>query len=180
VVRTWPRVAASTSAGTSQEEVIRAVHGVDPSTPVLDVRTMDSLLANSLAQRRLNMELLAAFAGLALVMAAIGIYSVLSYNVRRRVREIGVRMALGAQMAQVLRMVVMQGLKMALAGLAIGIAAAFALGRLLENLLFGVSSTDIITYAGVSLLLGCVAMLASVVPAYRAARIDPIKTLRDE
>jgi putative ABC transport system permease protein len=167
-------------AGSSQEEVIRAVHEVDPSAPVLDVMTMDRLLSESLSQRRLNMQLLAAFAGLALVLAAIGIYSVLSYSVRRRVREIGLRMALGAQMGQVLRMVVMQGLKMTVMGLVIGITAASAMSHILESFLFGVSGTDMVTYAAVSLVLGAVALLASVLPAYRASRVDPIRTLRDE
>jgi ABC-type antimicrobial peptide transport system permease subunit len=164
----------------SQSEVIRAVHQVDATVPVQDVKSMDELMAESLSQRRLNMQLLAGFAGLALVLSAIGIYSVLSFNVRRRVREIGVRMALGAQTQQVLRMVVLQGLKMTAIGLAIGIAAALALGRVLEGLLFGVSGTDFATYAVVSLLLGSVALLASAIPAYRATRVDPIKTLRDE
>jgi putative ABC transport system permease protein len=174
VVRTSP------AAGSPNEEVIRAVHEVDPSAPVLDVMAMDDLLAGSLAQRRLNMQLLAGFAGLALVLAATGIYSVLSYSVRRRVREIGIRMALGARMSQVLRLIVMQGLKMTVAGLAIGIAAALALGHVVASLLFEVSETDAVTFAAVSLLLGCVALLASIVPAYRAACVDPIRTLRDE
>ncbi len=173
-------VRTSSLAGTSKEEVIRAVHEVDPSAPVLDVIAMDDLLADSLSQRRLNMELLAGLAVLALVLAATGIYSVLSYGVRRRVREIGVRMALGARTQQVLRMVVMQGLKMTAIGLAIGIAAALALGRVLASLLYGVSAADITTFAAVSFLLGCIALLASAIPAYRATRVDPIKTLRDE
>jgi putative ABC transport system permease protein len=168
------------AVGSSQEEVIRAIHEVDPSAPVLDVMTMDHLMADSLAQRRLNMQLLAAFAGLALVLAAIGLYSVLAYSVRRRVREIGVRIALGAQTAQVLRMVVMQGLKITVVGLALGIAAAFAVSHVLASLLFGVGATDFATYAAVSLLLVSVALLASVVPAYRATGIDPIRTLRDD
>ncbi len=168
------------AVGSSQQEVIRAVHEVDPSAPVLDVLTMDHLLADSLAQRRLNMQLLAVFAGLALVLAAIGLYSVLAYSVRRRVREIGVRIALGAQTVQVLRMVVMQGMKITVVGLAIGIAAAFAVSRVLASLLFGVGATDVVTYAAVSLLLVSVALVASVVPAYRATRIDPIRTLRDD
>lgn len=173
-------VRTSAAAGSSREEVIRAVHAVDASAPVLDVITMDDLLADSLSQRRLNMQLLVGFAGLALVLAATGIYSVLSYGVRRRVREIGIRMALGARMAQVLRMIVLQGLRMTLIGLALGIAAAIALGRVLATLLFGVSATDTITYAAVSLLLDGVALLASIIPAYRAARVDPIRTLREE
>jgi ABC-type antimicrobial peptide transport system permease subunit len=166
--------------GSSKEAVIRAVHEVDPSTPVLDVIRMDDLMADSLSQRRLNMELLAGFAGLALILAATGIYSVLSYSVKRRVREIGVRIALGARTQQVLRMVVIQGLKLTIIGLGIGIAATLLLGRVLASLLFGVSTTDIATFAAVSLLLGCIALLASAVPAYRATRVDPVKILRDE
>jgi predicted permease len=173
-------VRSSSVAGSSKEAVIRAVHQVDPGTPVLDVITMDDLLADSLSQRRLDMQLLAGFAVLALVLAATGIYSVLSYGVRRRVREIGVRMALGARTQQVLSLVVLQGLKMTAIGLAIGIAAALALGRVLTSLLFGVSAADITTFAAVSLLLGCIALVASAIPAYRATRVDPIKTLRDE
>jgi putative ABC transport system permease protein len=166
--------------GSAPEEVIHAIHEVEPSAPVLDVMTMDHRMADSLAQRRLNMQLLAAFAGLALVLAAIGLYSVLAYSVRRRVREIGVRIALGAQTIQVLRMVVMHGMKITVVGLALGIAAALAVSRALASLLFGVGVTDFATYAAVSLLLISVALLASVVPAYRATRIDPIRTLRDD
>ena len=173
-------VRTKSATGSSRQEVIRAVHEIDATAPVLDVMTMEDVLTNSLAQRRLNMELLAGFAGLALVLAATGIYSVLSYAVRRRVREIGIRMAIGARVEQVLRMVVMEGLRMTAAGLAVGIVAAFALGRLLSSLLFGVSSTDAVTYVVVSVLLASIALLASVVPAYRAARVDPIKTLREE
>lgn len=173
-------VRTSAASASAKEEVIRAVHQIDPTAPVLDVMTMDDLLADSLSQRRLNMLLLAGFAGLALVLAAMGIYSVLSYGVKRRVREIGIRMALGAEMSQVLRSVVMEGLKTTAIGLAIGIVAAAALGRVLASLLFGVSATDVFTYAGVSVLLGAVAVVASVVPAYRATRVDPIRTLREE
>jgi len=131
-------------------------------------------------RNRARRAAVAAFAVLALVLAAIGIYSVLSYSVRRRVREIGVRMALGAQTQQVVGLVVMQGLKMTFLGLAIGIAAALALGRVLTSLLFGVSAADLTTFVVVALLLGCIALLASVIPAYRATRVDPIRTLRDE
>jgi ABC-type antimicrobial peptide transport system permease subunit len=160
--------------------VIRAVHEVDPTAPVLDVMTMNDLLSDSLSQRRLNMELLASFAGLALVLAATGIYSVLSYSVRRRVKEIGIRMALGARVDQVLGMVVLQGLKMTVFGLGIGVVAAFVLGHVLTGLVFGVSTTDSVTYVVVCVLLICIALLASIIPAYRAARLDPIGTLRDE
>jgi putative ABC transport system permease protein len=124
--------------------------------------------------------MLATFAAIALALASIGIYSVLAYTVRRRVREIGIRMALGAQIRDVLRLVMMEGMKPALAGLAIGIVGALVLGRVVAGLVYGVSTRDPITYLSVSLLLALVALLATVVPAYRATRVDPIKTLRDE
>jgi predicted permease len=173
-------VHTASAFGSAKEEVIRAVHEVDPTAPVLDVMTMNDLLSDSLSQRRLNMELLASFAGLALVLAATGIYSVLSYSVRRRVKEIGIRMALGARVDQVLGMVVLQGLKMTVFGLGIGVVAAFVLGHVLTGLVFGVSTTDSVTYVVVCVLLICIALLASIIPAYRAARLDPIGTLRDE
>jgi putative ABC transport system permease protein len=126
------------------------------------------------------MLLLATFAGLALVLAAIGIYSVLSYAVRRRVREIGIRMALGAQIRDVLRLVVFEGMKPAVVGMFIGLTGALLLGRVLAKLVFGVKTTDPATFAVVSILLLAVALLATVVPAYRATRVDPMRTLRDE
>jgi putative ABC transport system permease protein len=117
---------------------------------------------------------------LALVLAAIGIYSVLSYAVRRRVREIGIRMALGAQIRDVLRLVVFEGMKPAVAGMLIGLTGALLLGRVLAKLVFGVKTTDPATFAAVSILLLAVALLATAVPAYRATRVDPMRTLRDE
>jgi putative ABC transport system permease protein len=142
--------------------------------------TMDDFVTESLSQQRFNMLLLGAFAGLALLLAAIGIYSVLSYNVRRRVREIGIRMALGAQLGDVLKMIVTQGMKATAIGLGIGLMGALALGRLVASLIYGVHPTDPITFGAVSLLLASVGLLASVVPAYRAVRIDPLVALRDE
>ena len=126
------------------------------------------------------MLLLGAFAGLALVLSAVGIYSVLSYAVRRRVREIGIRMALGATHADVLKMVVSDGMKPILLGVAIGLAAAFALSRVVTSLIYGVRATDPLTFAGVSILLGAVGFLATVFPAYRATRVDPMVALRYE
>jgi putative ABC transport system permease protein len=142
--------------------------------------TMDDFVTESLSQQRFNMLLLGAFAALALLLAAIGIYSVLSYNVRRRVREIGIRMALGAQLGDVLKMIVTQGMKATTIGLGIGLMGALALGRLVASLIYGVHPTDPITFGAVSLLLASVGLLASVVPAYRAVRIDPLVALRDE
>jgi putative ABC transport system permease protein len=160
--------------------VTAAVHQVDPETPVTEVLTMNELISNSLSPRRSNMLLLAAFAGLALVLTAVGIYGVLSYAVRRRVREIGIRMALGASHSDVLKMVVADGMKPILLGVGIGIAAALALGSVVSSLIYGVRPTDPLTFATVASLLIAVGVLATIVPAYRATRVEPVRTLRDE
>ena len=160
--------------------VTNAIHSIDPTQTLIDTMTMDEVVAQSLAQRRFTMMLLVAFSGLALVLAAVGIYSVLSYAVRRRVREIGIRMALGAQVRDVVRMVVVDGMQPALGGVIIGFVGALALGRVLASVIYGVSSRDAITFASVSVLLLTVALLASVLPAYRAAQVEPVITLRDE
>jgi putative ABC transport system permease protein len=160
--------------------VTSAVHQVDPESPVVDVIGMSDLVSKSLSPQRSNLSLLAAFAGLALVLTAVGIYSVLSYTVRRRIREIGIRMALGASHSDVLGMVIVDGMKPILLGVAIGFAAALALGRVVSSLLYGVQATDPLTFAMVVLLLVTVGLLATVVPAYRATRVEPIRTLREE
>jgi putative ABC transport system permease protein len=174
VVRTNSTPSSLTSAVTS------AVHQVDSELPLLQIRTMQEVVAESLSQQRFNMLLLAVFAGLALLLAAIGIYSVLSYSVKRRVREIGIRMALGAQVRDVLRLIVVEGMRPTLIGVAIGLAGALALGRVLANLIYGIKPTDPITFGAVSVLLAGVGLFASVIPAYRATRVEPMKTLRDE
>jgi len=156
------------------------VHEIDPQQAVAHVMTMDQFMAESISPQRFNMLLLATFAGLALVLAAIGIYSVLSYAVRRRVREIGIRMALGAQIRDVLRLVVFEGMKPAIVGMVIGLTGAMLLGRVLAKLVFGVKTTDPATLAAVSILLLAVALLATALPAHRATRVDPMRTLRDE
>jgi putative ABC transport system permease protein len=160
--------------------VTSAVHQVDPEAPVIDVISMNELISRSLSPQRSNMLLLAAFAGLALLLTAVGIYSVLSYAVRRRVREIGIRMALGASHSDVLRMVVADGMKPILLGVGIGFAVALALGRVVSSLIYGVLPTDPLTFAAVALLLVAVGLLATAVPAYRATRVEPIRTLRDD
>jgi ABC-type antimicrobial peptide transport system permease subunit len=153
---------------------------VDPETPVVGVVTMEGLISASLSPQRFNVLLLGAFAGLALVLAAVGIYSVLAYSVRRRVREIGIRMALGATPSDVLQMVVADGMKPILLGVVLGLAAAFALSRVVTSLIYGVRATDPLTFAGVALLLIAVSLVATVLPAYRATRVEPVRTLREE
>ena len=160
--------------------VTNAVHQVGPDLPVVDVMTMNDVISQSISPQRFILLLLSSFAGLALVLASVGIYSVLSYSVRRRVREIGIRMALGATQSDVLRMVVSDGMKPILLGVAIGIAAALALSRMVASLIFGVRPTDPLTFAAVALLLVVVGIIATIVPAYRATRVEPVRILRDE
>jgi predicted permease len=160
--------------------VRRAVEEVDPREVVYNVQTMDEVVSNSFAARRLSMILLGVFAALALVLACVGIYGVISYLVGQRTHEIGVRMALGAQPGDVLRLVIGHGARMALIGVAIGIGAALGLTRLMANQLFGVSAHDPLTFAGGALLLMIVAVAACYIPARRAMRVDPLVALRHE
>jgi len=173
-------VRSASSPGGMVATVSNAVHQVDREIPLRDIQTMDDMVANSLTQQRFNMLLLGAFAGLALLLAAVGIYSVLSYSVKRRVREIGIRLALGARLRDVLRMVVFEGMRPTLIGLAIGAGGALALGRLLSGLIYGVTATDPVTFLAVIALLALIALFASIVPAYRATKVDPMTALRYE
>jgi putative ABC transport system permease protein len=157
-----------------------AVHEVDREIPVRDIFTMDDLVTNSMSQQRFNMLLLGAFAGLAMLLAASGIYSVLSYSVKRRVQEIGIRLALGARIADVLRMVIIEGMRPTLLGVLIGSVGALAMGHVLSTLIYGVKPTDPATFVVVALLLAAIALFASVIPAYRAAKVDPMVALRYE
>jgi len=156
------------------------VSALDPEQPIYDVRSMDQLVDRSLAQRQLNMILFAAFSGIALILAAVGIYGVMSYSVTQRTHEIGIRMALGARQSSVLGLVVRQGMALALAGVGIGLGLALALTRLMSGLLYGVSSTDPDTFAVIAAVLTAVALAACLVPARRATKVDPMVALRYE
>lgn len=162
------------------EGVRRVVREVNPNAPVYVVKTMTQVLNDSTAQRRFQTVLMTSFAALALLMAAIGLYGVISYSVSQRVQEIGIRMALGAQRIDVLKMVLWQGFKLALAGIILGVIASLLLSRVLASLLFGVSATDLLTFASVSVLLSVIALLACYIPARRATKIDPLVALRYE
>ena len=174
VVRTRTDPASMTAA------IRRALASIDPNQPIFGVHTMEDLLDQTRATKRAAMILFAAFAGTALVLAAIGLYGVISYSVTQRTREIGIRVALGASKGDVLGLLVGQGARIVGAGLAIGLAAALALAQFLRSLLFGISPSDPLTLAAVVLLLSAVALLATWIPARRAARVDPVVALRYE
>ena len=174
VMRSASKSEGMVSAATS------AIRGIDPELPVRDILSMDEVMAKSIGQQRFNMLLLGGFGMLALFLAAIGIYSVLSYSVRRRLQEIGIRLALGAKLGDVLRMVVVEGMKPVAVGVALGVAGAFALGRVLASLIFSVRPTDPITFLAAAALLALISFLACMIPAYRATRVDPIAALRYE
>jgi putative ABC transport system permease protein len=163
-------------AGAVQKQVL----AIDPDQPVYRIRTMHELMSESIARRRLSMFLLAIFAGLALLLASLGLYGVMSYSVAQRSHEIGVRMALGAQIANVIRLVVSQGLLLSLAGIVAGLAGSLLFAGFMSSLLFNTRAIDPGTFAAVALVLLAVALLACFVPAYRASRIDPVNVLRQE
>jgi putative ABC transport system permease protein len=158
----------------------RIIASVDAEQPVSEVRTMDEIVDLNVADRQQQMTLLGSFAALALILASIGLYGVLSYAVTQRSREIGLRMALGASASSVIRMIVGRGLALTGAGLAIGTITALIATRAMKNLLYGVAATDPLTFAGVAALLGIIALIACWAPALRASRVDPITVLRDE
>jgi putative ABC transport system permease protein len=151
----------------------REVQALDKDQPVYNTRTMDDVVMNSLGTRRVSMQLFAVFACAALLLAALGIYGVMAYSVTQRTQEIGIRMALGAQKSDVLGLVIRQGMTLTVIGVAVGLAGAVALTRLIANLLFGVEATDPLTFLAIPVLLLFVALVACYLPARRAARLDP-------
>jgi ABC-type antimicrobial peptide transport system permease subunit len=173
-------VRSATNPTSIVSAVTNAVHQVDREIPLRDILTMDDLVVNSISQQRFNMLLLGAFAGLALLLAAIGIYSVLSYSVKQRVQEIGIRLALGARIGDVLRMVIVEGMKPTLLGVVLGTVGALAMGHVLASLVYGVKPTDPLTFLVVAVLLAAIALFATIIPAYRAAKVDPLVALRYE
>jgi putative ABC transport system permease protein len=180
VWRRWMTLVLRTSGPVSGlvDEVKKQVWSVDSQIPVSDILSMEDLMAVSLAQHRFNMLLLALFAALALILAAVGIYGLMAYSVSQRTHEIGVRLAIGAQRRDVLRLVLRDGARLTLVGIAIGIIAALALTRLMASLLFEVAPTDPATFAAVAILLEIVAFAACYIPARRATRVDPMVALR--
>jgi predicted permease len=156
------------------------LQSLDTNVAITNVQTIQGIMRQGLWAPRMGAGLLTVFGGLALILAAVGVYGVLSYSVSQQTREIGIRMSLGAQQGQVLRLVIGQGIKLAVAGLALGIVAALALTRVLSSLLFGVSAHDPVTFGGVSLVLVTAAILACYIPARRATKVDPIIALRYE
>jgi ABC-type antimicrobial peptide transport system permease subunit len=160
--------------------VRREMRALDPTIPVAEAGSLRDIQSKVLTDRRLPMQLMSVFALLALTLAAVGVYGVMAYSVAARTREIGVRVALGARPSRVFSMVVRQGLKAAAIGLALGLAGALALGRVLTTLLYGVTSTDALTLVGVAIVLLLVVVVACLVPARRALRVDPLEALRSE
>jgi putative ABC transport system permease protein len=162
------------------DRVRAQVQALDPTLPVFGAQTLTQTVSDSLAQRRFSMEMIASFAATALLLAALGIYGVISYMVSERTQEIGIRLALGAQPRNILRLVLGQGLRLALTGAVVGLICAIGLSHLMTNLLYGVRSTDPLTFAAVAFVFIGVALLACYLPARRATKVDPMVALRCE
>lgn len=171
---------SSRSIGSLLPELWTAVKAVDPALPIIQPRSMEDVVGDSLVRQRFLSQLLGIFAGLALLLAAIGTYGILSYMVTERNREIGIRMALGAGASQVVRLVLRQGVAIALVGIAVGVGGALALSRLTASLLYGVSPSDPLTFGGVAAVITMVAIAACVVPMRRATRVDPLTAIRTD
>jgi putative ABC transport system permease protein len=172
------RGAGDTTALTTAVE--KAIRGLDPDLPVADVRTMQQVISSSIARPRFNTMLFAIFAGVALVLAAVGLYGVMNYSATQRIHEIGIRMALGATRADIMRLVVGHGMVLTLIGIGVGVAASYGLTRVMQAFLFGVGATDAATFISVSALLIIVALVANYIPAHRATRVNPVIALRYE
>ena len=170
----------SLNASAIPEEVRAMVQSVDPELPVYGAQTLDDAVSTSLAERRFSMEMVACFAATALLLAALGIYGVISYLVSERTQEIGIRLALGARRGTILQMVLRQGLGLATAGAALGLVGSVIVSHLMAGLLYGVMPTDPLTFIGVTLVLTGVALAACYIPARRAMRVDPMIALRYE
>jgi putative ABC transport system permease protein len=162
------------------QAAVAVIHALDPEQPVQNIRTMEEVRDRTLGAQRFTSSLLGLFAGIALLLASVGIYSVLSFIVRGRSREMGIRTALGAQAGDIVKLVIVEGMTPTLAGIAVGIVAAFAAARFLDQVVVGVSASDPLALALVAGTLTVVALLASLVPAYRASRLDPVKALRTD
>jgi putative ABC transport system permease protein len=177
-----PYVVARTASepATVASAIVRAIHESDPTIPLYDIRTMRDRMQGSLARQRFSTIMLVAFALFALILAAVGVYGVMSYLVTQGTHEIGVRMALGAQARTVLGLVLGQGLALTGAGIAAGLIGAIILTRVMASLLFGISATDVMTFSAVPLILAAIACLACYLPALRATRVDPVVALRNE
>ena len=181
-----PRTQASIAIKTQgdpravMKSVTAIVSAIDPDLPLADIQTIDEIVSESLAIPRFSVVLFACFGALGLLLAAVGIYGVMAFGVAQRTKEFGVRMALGAQRSGVVRMVLKEGTLLALIGAAIGLGGAYLVGRTMQSTLFGVGAFDVRAFGGILLLLLVVALLASLVPAWRASRVEPIEALRDE
>lgn len=160
--------------------VRREVQAVDPGQPIYAVQTMNVVIENTVRDKGLNTTLLSVLAGVSLLLALIGVYGVISYTVAQHTREIGIRMALGAQPSAILKLIVGRGLVLVSVGVVIGVLASFGLTRFIEHMLFNVTPTDPLTFAMIVVLLGLVALLACLIPAQRAMRVDPIVVLRSQ
>jgi putative ABC transport system permease protein len=173
-------VRTKTAPRTVATAVTDAVHELNKDLPVDNVMTLEEFVGDTLNLQSFNMQLLAVFGGLALVLCTVGIYSVLAYSVRRGMKEIGLRMAFGATKQDIFRVIVVQGLKPTMLGIAVGLVAAFALSRLVRSMLYGVSERDLATLLTVTAMMVLVSLAASVIPAMRATRVSPLAVIREE
>ena len=179
-VRTNLVVRTQDDPGVMMKRVVDAIHAIDPLQPITSTFTLDEAVSDAVARPRLLTVLLGLFGAMGLVLGALGLYGVLSYLVNQRTREIGVRLALGAQRRDVLKMVVVRGLSLAGIGIALGLVGALVLTRVMQGVLYGVTSTDPLTFGAVAVVLLIVASAASLIPALRATRVDPLVALRSE